>query len=418
MFIPITELPKNLAEYFKNYEDKLSRPQQEHFQTYVTGLIICEGKRTITNINATKLPGERKDDTSVSRFANQHKWSEEAIDRQRVVIARQEITTWLDNRVGGHPVTAYLIFDDSTHEKTGLQIAGAGSFRAGTGYKWGKKMVSSLLRVGPFAVPYWGDLYLKKEYCEAEGLAFRTTTKMVREQILSFEPLPGTEETCILTDSWFSGEPIISAVKSREDEGFCLISGMKKSRNIYRWNGSKVNLETRASELGRQHYEKVNANGRIFYVHRYQGQVSKASEDPCVVLICHNDLSNPEDEPFFILCTQTGLTPQQIIVRYLKRWGIETGYRNGKQLLGQDEYQGRRVLGTIRHWCLGRAAYTYLELRRVNSLLSHGRDQALHTLGDVCRVVKREVVRGLVDWLFGIFQEGQDVYSACQLLGI
>ncbi len=153
MFIPATGLPEDLAEYLKKYRDKLSRPQQEHFQTYVTGLIICEGKRTITNINATKLPGERKDDTSVSRFANQYKWSEEAIDRQRVVIARKEIIAWLDNRVGGRAVTAYLIFDDSTHEKTGSQIAGAGSFRSGTGYKWGKKMVRSRLRVGPFAVP-------------------------------------------------------------------------------------------------------------------------------------------------------------------------------------------------------------------------------------------------------------------------
>lgn len=418
MFIPVTELPDNLAKHLNNYADILSKPQQEHFQTYVVGLMICEGKRTITNINATHLPGERKDDTSVSRFANQYKWSEDAADQRRVVIARKEIITWLDNRVGGRPVTAYMIFDDSTHEKTGEHIAGVGSFRAGTGYKWGKKMVSSLLRVGPFAVPYWGDLYLKKEYCEAEGLNFRTTTEMVREQILSFEPLPDTEETCLLTDSWFSGEPIISAVKSREDEGFYLISGLKKSRNIYRRDGRKVNLDTRASELGRQHYQQVKANGRVFYVHRYEDKVSRAGEDPCVVLICRNDLSNPEDKPFFILCTKTGLTNQQIIIRYLKRWGIETNYRNGKQLLGQDEYQGRSVLGTIRHWCLGRVAYTYLELRRVNSLLTHRHDQALHTLGDVCRFVKREIVQALVHWLFSLFHEGQSANTACLLLGI
>ena len=418
MFIPVTGLPDSLAEYLNNYTNILSEPQQQHFQTYVVGLMICEGKRTITNINATLLPGERKDDTSVSRFANQYKWSEDEVEQRRVALARQEITTWLDNREGGRPVTAYLIFDDSTHEKTGEQIAGVGSYRAGGGYKWGKKMVSSLLRVGPFAVPYWGDLYLKKEYCEAEGLDFRTTTAMVREQILSFEPLPGTEETCVLVDSWFSGDPIISVVKSREDEGFYLISGLKKSRNIYRRDGSKVNLETRASELGRQHYEQVKANGRTFYVYRYEGKVSRAGEDPCVVLICRNDLSNPKDEPFFILCTRMDLTNLQIIVRYLKRWGIETSYRNGKQLLGQDEYQGRSVLGTIRHWCLGRVAYSYLELRRVNSLLSRKRDQALHSLGQVCRTVKREILRSFVEWLFALFQAGQNAEIACQLLAV
>lgn len=418
MFIPVTKLPDSLAEHLNRYQDIQSEPQQHHFQTYVPGLMVCEGKRTITNINATQLPEKRKDDTSVSRYINQYKWSKDDMEQRRVTIARQEITTWLDNREGERPVAAYLIFDDSTHEKTGEKIAGAGSFRAGGGYKWGKNMVSSLLRVGPFAVPYWGDLYLKKEYCQAAGEVFRTTTKMVQEQISSFEPVPGTEETCVLVDSWFSGYPIIMAVKSREDEGFYLICGLKKSRNIYRRDGSKVNLDTRAGELERQHYEKVKANGRIFYVHRYEGNVSRAGKDPCVVLICRNNLTNPNDEPFFILCTRTDLTNQQIIVRYLKRWGIETGYRNGKQLLGQDEYQGRSILGTIRHWCLGRVAYTYLELRRVNSLLTQKRDQAMHTLGDVCRTVKREVVQGLVHWLFALFQAGRNVESACQLLGI
>ena len=353
----------------------------------------------------------------MSRFVNEYKWSVDEVDQQRVALAREEIVTWLNNREGGRSVTTYLIFDDSTHEKTGYQIAGAGSFRAGGGYKWGKKMVSSLLRVGPFSLPYWGDLYLKKEYCEAEGLTFRTTTEMVRKQILSFEPLSSTE-TCVLIDSWFSGWPVISAVKARENEGFYLISGLKKSRNIYRSDGSKVNLKTRASELERQHYERVKANGRIFYVYRYEGKVSRAGDDPCVVLICRNDLSHPKDEPFFILCTRTDLTNQQIIVRYLKRWGIETGYRNGKQLLGQDEYQGRSTLGTIRHWCLGRVIYTYLELRRVNSLLTQRRDQALRTLGDVCRAVKREIVRALVEWLYDLFQARQNPKVACALLGV
>jgi hypothetical protein len=417
MFIPVTGLPDSLAEYLASYEDILSKPQRYHFQTYVVGLVTCEGNRTVTNINATVLPGEQKDDTSVSRFVNQYKWPEDEVDQHRVALAREEIVTWLDNREKGRPVTTYLIFDDSTHEKTGDQIAGAGSFRAGGGYKWGKKMVSSLLRVGPFSLLYWGDLYLKKEYCEAEGLVFRTTTEMVRRQILSFEPLSSTE-TCVLVDSWFSGWPIISAVKSREDEGFYLISGLKKSRNIYQHDGSKVNLKTRASELGRQHYERVKANGRTFYVYRYDGKVSRAGDDPCVVLICRNDLFDPKDKPFFILCTRTDLTNQQIIVRYLKRWGIETGYRNGKQLLGQDEYQGRSVLGTIRHWCLGRVIYTYLELRRVNSLLTQRRDLALRTLGDVCRAVKREVVHALVEWLYDLFQTEQNPQVACALLGV
>jgi len=67
---------------------------------------------------------------------------------------------------------------------------------------------------------------------------------------------------------------------------------------------------------------------------------------------------------------------------------------------------------------MGRVAYTYLELRRVNSLLTHKRDQALPTSGDVCRFVKREIVQGLVHWLFSLFHDSQSVNTACLLLGI
>lgn len=135
MVIPVTELSTSLTEYIANYDGVLSKPQRHHFQTYLVGLITCEGKRTITNINATRLPEEQKDDTSVSRFASTYKWSEDEVDQQRVADVREAVTTWLDNRANDRPVTAYVIFDDSTHENTGDQIAGVGSFRAGGGYK-------------------------------------------------------------------------------------------------------------------------------------------------------------------------------------------------------------------------------------------------------------------------------------------
>jgi len=64
------------------------------------------------------------------------------------------------------------------------------------------------------------------------------------------------------------------------------------------------------------------------------------------------------------------------------------------------------------------AIHTYLELRRVNSLLTQKRDHALHTLGDVCHIVKCEIVRALIEWLYVLFQAGQDTEAVCQLQGV
>jgi secreted Zn-dependent insulinase-like peptidase len=44
----------------------------------------------------------------VGRFITKHIWSVDEVDQQRVALAREEITTWLDNREGGRPLTSYL----------------------------------------------------------------------------------------------------------------------------------------------------------------------------------------------------------------------------------------------------------------------------------------------------------------------
>ena len=80
---------------------------------------------------------------------------------------------------------------------------------------------------------------------------------------------------------------------------------------------------------------------------------------------------------------------------------LEVFYRDVKQNLGLEEYQVRKGRGAIIHWHLVFTAYTLLALLRRSLRGTMGRlGWVLDTLGDVCRWVKRQCFRRLVDWLF------------------
>jgi hypothetical protein len=65
----------------------------------------------------------------------------------------------------------------------------------------------------------------------------------------------------------------------------------------------------------------------------------------------------------------------------------------------------RRGRGAIIHWHLAFNAYTLLALlRRSLGKVSHRLERRLATLGDVCRWVKRQCFRKLVDWLYNKFR--------------
>jgi hypothetical protein len=96
---------------------------------------------------------------------------------------------------------------------------------------------------------------------------------------------------------------------------------------------------------------------------------------------------------------------KQVLEAYKVRQSIDVFYRDVKQNLGLEEYQMRRGRGAIIHWHLAFNAYTLLALLRHSVRKASSRlGKSLVTLGDVCRWVKRQCFRRLVDWLYQKFR--------------
>jgi len=66
--------------------------------------------------------------------------------------------------------------------------------------------------------------------------------------------------------------------------------------------------------------------------------------------------------PAFLICTDPGLSAEQILKAYVRRWDIEVNFRDEKQLLGFDEAQVRTSQSSCAAPKLAVAAYSFLLL--------------------------------------------------------
>ena len=88
----------------------------------------------------------------------------------------------------------------------------------------------------------------------------------------------------------------------------------------------------------------------------------------------------------------------RVVAAYRRRQSVEVYIRDVKQNLGLGEYQARRGRGAIIHWHLVITAYTLLALLRRSLVSSDGRlCRIVRTVGDVCRWVRKQCLRRLVD---------------------
>jgi hypothetical protein len=103
----------------------------------------------------------------------------------------------------------------------------------------------------------------------------------------------------------------------------------------------------------------------------------------------------------FYVSNRLDWSDREVLEAYKVRRSIEVFIRDVKQNLELEEYQVRKGRGAIIHWHLVFTAYTLLAiLRRSVAKTSSRLGWCLATLGDVCRWVKRQCFRRLVDWLF------------------
>jgi hypothetical protein len=375
-----------MEELLEEFKPCFSKPQFRNFSTYTIGLIACEGKKNVDAINRCFL--DAKDQSSLNRFLTNSPWNLQRFEQKRLHLARTRLPV-------AEGSTGYFIIDDTVNRKTGKHMEEAGYHYDSAEGKavWGHDLVTTHYVNGETEYPVRLDLYVKKETCLTEKRGFKTKIQLACEQIAAFTPPPGTR-TVVLFDSWFFCHQIVEAVAAR---GWDWVTQAESNRVIH-VDGQELNVTDLAQLLPERRFRKVKVKGEAFMLCGLQVWMSKVGDVKLVV-------TKETDDFHFYVSNRLDWTARQVLEAYKVRQSIDVFYRDAKQNLGLEEYQMRRGRGAIIHWHLAFNAYTLLALlRRSVCCGSKLLGRCLTTLGDVCRWVKDQCFRRLVDWIYQKFR--------------
>jgi len=375
-----------LTRLLEQFRPCFSKPQFRNFSTYILGLVACEGKKNIDSINRCFL--DAKDQSSLNRFLTQSPWNLQKLEEKRLSLARR-----------GLPVeegsTGYLLIDDTINRKTGKQMEEAGyHFDSAEGKAvWGHDIVTTHYVNGETEYPVRLNLYVKKETCQKQQGIFKTKIQLAIEQINAFVPPPNTK-TVVAYDSWFFCRQIVEAITAK---GWDWVTQAESNRIIH-YRGKEVNVTKLAKQLSEEEFKTVKIKGEIYTLCGLKVWMQKVGDVKLVV-------AKEPDGFHFYVSNRLDWSEKKVLESYKVRQSIDVFYRDAKQNLGLEEYQMRRGRGAIIHWHLAFNAYTLLALLR--HLVSNGSKllgRCLLTLGDVCRWVKDQCFRRLVDWIYQKFK--------------
>lgn len=371
MSLPYKEIPRGLKKYMRPYVKELTRPQQAHFSTMITGLII-NNKKTIQEINDAL---SERDQSNLNRFLNNHDLAK--LNEIRLARVQRALPTKSDG---------LLIIDDFLAHKTGKQMEGAGWHRSGVTKKkeWGHCIVDSLYTHPDwkFGYPVTADIYTKKEN---KKNPYRSKKQMALEQI-SYARQQGIQGIAC-ADSLFYADYIIHEL---DDAGELYLLGTTSQLKISVARAPRVSL---AEYFQRASFERVRIKGRQYLISSVRASIRNVGVRR---IICSFPEGHEEDNKKFYVTNQE--CPNKMLMRLLIcRWRIESWHRDAKQHLGIEDYQVRKDRAVRNVVLAVLIAYTILVLSMLHTTLRHLSERIgrqLQTIGELCRFMRLAARKG------------------------
>jgi SRSO17 transposase len=371
---------KNIAIFgttLENYKGCFSKPQWNHFTTYINGLLLGErGEKNIQDIAGNMLDGRHQ--SSLNRFLTRHKWD---IRRLNAIRLKQ----FLSHRDGG-----VLIVDDTIIEKSGEHMDGVGFL---FDHCKGKSVrchdiVSTYYQHGTQQVPLYFNPYIKEKIADQLDICFKTKIQialdLMRMSLMQISP------EVVVFDAWYMSKELVDFLSSRS---LVWLSSAKSNRLI-QVDDTWISLSSYAKSLSKQLFKHINT---LVGEHRFKWLFETTmvmKNIGLVKLVILRERRNSKTCTFLV-SNNTGLDGLQVLEYYKKRWSIEVFHRDCKQHLGMGEYQVRGLDAVVIHLHLVILAYTLLKNAWCNPFLQHVLD-GVKAIGSRCQRLKRWVFHQLM----------------------
>ena len=417
---PIIAQDATLRQFGQSFAPAFSLPQWKYFVTVLLGLLHCDAAHTLCGL--LRQVAVAVTVSGLSRFLAQAPWSVEALTALRQARFEAQVAlpvahAHAQQRAQREPrrgrprqtvVTGFLIMDDSTHVKRfASKMEGLGFHYSGSDHRPmpGHSLFQSLYVLLGHRLPLTPRLYRRKAVCMAEGVPFASKVDLAEQQIMTFQPPPGTH-THVLVDNWYTCRRIWRATLRR---GWDITGGLKSNRQmrVVAPDGQRswISLKDVVATLPPESFQAVvwpnQDGGHTVYAHLIRTWVKKLG--PCQVLIVKPTADAPLKDTRFWATSRLSDSLDQVVAAAAQRWDIEVLFADSKELMGSDQYQVRTAEAIVRFWALGLCLYQYLDEQRLRLQEQDGRRR---TLGEVRAWVREQHATLLLDWIHHRVQEG------------
>ena len=354
-------LPPQAHSFFETLSPVFHRPTFLRFALLAVATLLTVGSRTVSNVLRTVgllAPGHP---SSYHRFFSCRTWSLLGLGRR--------LMGWiLDHLV--EPGLVLLAADDTVDEHPGDHVYGKGchrdavrSSRRFTAFRWGHKwLVVTVLIPVPgasrsWALPVFVVLCRTEKEDTAAGRRHKTPARLLRQVLLVLRRwFPDREFRCTADGGYASHE--LARTAARRGRKLTYVSrfygnaglyeppppGGKKPKGRPRVKGAKLDTPAQvvAKAAARTPCTVAWYGGESRRVEVVTGTGHWYQPGRGLALVrwvyCQDVQGTHRDEYFF--STDTGLTAQEIIETYTRRWNVETTFQEMRSYLGLETTRG------------------------------------------------------------------------------
>jgi hypothetical protein len=435
------------AEAFRDLFE--NRRQFQHFQNYLTGLMVLPNK---SMANIARCVVESADKTNLSRYLSESPWFEEQVNQRRIGYLLEQTKA-----VRKSKEESALALDDTLCKHVGslFEYVDHHYDHCDNSYPLAHNPVTSYYVSGPVRFPvdlrmyrryeeltHWEE-FVHKHFPEREipkkkkernqlhravdpvllqDPEFLALHEQFRTKIeLGIELIEAAiahklRFSVLLFDGWYLAEDLIQVAKRRKKDW---ISILKKNRNLetnsfvlkdadghpIQLAGPHISVEDLVAIIPANAYREVKVKEKSYWVFTLTVRAPSLGKVRMVISYEKADLSGTY---VTLVTNRVDWSAQKIIATYLLRWPIETFYQDGKEHLGLDEYRMRDAKAIGKHWCLVFTAYSLLHLDCLPPSLEKGQ-LPIKTIGEACRQQSQALIQKLIVYVNVQLQQGKPI---------
>ena len=379
----ISGIPKEFKSYFNRFRDLFSKRQFFYFTVYTYSLLVMpKEKKTVAQISRAWIPPICR--SSLEKLLSEVRWDfEKVLKRARTQVIRKLSHLPKSKR------SIEVVLDDSTLNKFGSKIFGAGWFKKKKNQLAARGIQIVVLGVlfEDWFIPLDFRIYLNKELCKSFNMRFDTKLIQARKMIRNLK-LPRGLSVRLMFDSWYLNTAVTEAAESR---GWKWYSKCRHNRKV-QWETKKdeqaikeirVDKYVKTIEWEKLYYE-TNRKNPALVGHQRIGILKKIGR---VKLVITSLKENGDSKVAFFCTNHTQIQMVELVKKFERRWKIEVYFRESKAHLALEKWYFRDVASVVHHLCLSLVAMITCFCIRFEQR-KHG--ESLGTLGEFIREVQKQ----------------------------